>query len=256
MAEEWRALMVAACALSTCAEAFLLCAYLIRAFRDMPATAKLMAMKGHNGYWPCQACNIHGALHGNTYYTPLHWPGKGKKSFKPSDLPLRSHNKIIRQATEVEAATTSAEKKRLTKKYGINGLAVLSTLPSMSMTESFPLDLMHLIPLNGLKNLILMWTGNFKKTDAGSGTYQLSPTVLKALGEACAAASFTTPTVFDQDCTHFTAETWTLFANMLGPVYYDHFLKLVLIFNLCLCISISKAFVEEKLQPAIVKGVK
>lgn len=37
---------------------FALCAYLVLLFGDMPAVAKLMQMKGHNGLVPCRACNI------------------------------------------------------------------------------------------------------------------------------------------------------------------------------------------------------
>lgn len=243
-------------------EAFLLHAYLIRAFGNMPAIAKLMAIKGHNGYLPCRACSIHGMLHGTTYYTPLHRPGQ--KSLDPSNLPLCFHNKIMCQAEEVEAASKLDEKKCLAKKYRINGVAVLSTLSSKSMADSFPLDLMHLIPLNVIKNLVLMWTGKFKRTNTGKENYQLPPTVLEAIGEVCAAAGSTTPSVFGArvsnihcDYTHFTAKTWTLFAIMLGPVllhncfshcvFYDHFVELVCIFNVCLWISVSKDYVENNL---------
>lgn len=39
-------------------EFFMLCAYLILLFGDIPAISKLLMMKGHNGYCPCQYCEI------------------------------------------------------------------------------------------------------------------------------------------------------------------------------------------------------
>jgi hypothetical protein len=38
--------------------AFVLCAYIIVVFGDIPAVSLLMRMKGHNGQVPCRFCNI------------------------------------------------------------------------------------------------------------------------------------------------------------------------------------------------------
>lgn len=56
---------------------FVLRAYLITVFGDMPAVAKLMRMKGVNAIFPCRACNIQGIrdssnLRSTAHYTPLH----------------------------------------------------------------------------------------------------------------------------------------------------------------------------------------
>ncbi|TFK97579.1 hypothetical protein BDV98DRAFT_632091 [Pterulicium gracile] len=189
----------------------------------MPAIAKFMAMKGHNGYQPCQACNIPGVLYGTTYYAPL--CRRGQEFIDPEKLPLRSHKEIIQQAMGFESAETPASQKHLAKEYWINGLPVLATLSSVSMTVSFSFDIMHLILLNNIKNLLLMWTGDFKGMDTGNGDYQHAPTVQEAIGKACVAAGRTTPAVFGtrvpniaEDRSYFTAKTWTIFATMLGPV--------------------------------------
>ena len=50
---------------------FLLHAYLILAFGDIPAVALIMHMKGQNGLSPCQTCNIKGISISHTYYVPL-----------------------------------------------------------------------------------------------------------------------------------------------------------------------------------------
>ncbi|QRW24981.1 Retrotransposon-derived protein PEG10 [Rhizoctonia solani] len=49
---------------------FVLRAYLIAAFGDMPAVAKMMEMKGPNGKLPCQACKIHGGQFNARHYFP------------------------------------------------------------------------------------------------------------------------------------------------------------------------------------------
>jgi len=51
---------------------FLLHAYLILAFGDIPAVALIMCMKGQNGISPCRICNIKGVrFNSRTYYVPL-----------------------------------------------------------------------------------------------------------------------------------------------------------------------------------------
>ena len=51
--------------------AFLLHAYLILTFGDIPAMALIMHMKGQNGFSPCRTCNIKGVSISCTYYVPL-----------------------------------------------------------------------------------------------------------------------------------------------------------------------------------------
>jgi Transposase family tnp2 len=52
---------------------FVMCAYLIRVFGDIPAVSMLMRMKGHNGTPPCHMCKIMGirAVREKTLYVPL-----------------------------------------------------------------------------------------------------------------------------------------------------------------------------------------
>jgi hypothetical protein len=55
-------------------------AFIIVLFGDIPAVAKLLAMKGHNAKTPCQACVIQGVLchlpRNSIYYVPLTCPGE------------------------------------------------------------------------------------------------------------------------------------------------------------------------------------
>src|SRR5258707_6004377 len=54
---------------------FLLCAFLIVVFGDIPAISMLMHMKAHNGISPCRICEIKGVRipsdHSTIHYDPL-----------------------------------------------------------------------------------------------------------------------------------------------------------------------------------------
>ncbi|KAF7361101.1 hypothetical protein MSAN_01141700 [Mycena sanguinolenta] len=254
---------------------FLLRAFLIRVFGDMPAIAKLMRMKGANGLRPCRACKIHGirdADGGNkTNYVPLHRPNG--ESLDPFSLPLRTHDQFIDDAVAVEMAPSDAEAKRRSKATGINGLPILATLSSLSFPDSFGHDLMHLIPENIIKNLLTLWTGDFKGLDEGVGEYKLQPAVVAQIGDACVAAGDTTPAAFGARVPnlatqqhYFTAESYTLFTALLGPIvlrdrfakpkYYKHFIELVSIFNDCLALTIDRDYVDNQLRKRIYKWVQ
>lgn len=68
------------------AKSFPLHVYPILGFGDMPAIAKLMRMKGHNGKYPCRTCKICGVYHQDSrhYYAPLRRPNG--ESYDPSTL--------------------------------------------------------------------------------------------------------------------------------------------------------------------------
>jgi hypothetical protein len=60
---------------TVCQERFLLHAYLLVVFGNIPAMSMVMRMKGHNGIHPCQHCEIEGVQDPNNprlpYYVPL-----------------------------------------------------------------------------------------------------------------------------------------------------------------------------------------
>lgn len=166
-------------------ELFLLRVFIILVFGDMPAIAKVMRMKGHNGFCPCRFCEISGIHHptGKVYYVPL-WCPQGSDSYNPTALPKHTHQRFLEQAGEVILAATNAEEDRLSTKYGIKGIPLLSLLGSLSFPSSFPLDFMHLIFENLIPNLINHYTGNFKDLGCGSESYELSADVWSAICEA------------------------------------------------------------------------
>jgi hypothetical protein len=249
-------------------EFFVLRAYLLLVFGDIPAISMVMRMTGHNGFSPCRMCKILGVRipnSGNTvHYVPLdrssHPTVRESESaiaiYDAAALPLRTDEVMLRQAKEVQAASSKAQKDRLSKAYGIKGVSILSYLKSLSFPLSFPYDFMHLIWENLIPNLILLWTGEFKGLDEGVGEYEFMPDVWKAIGAATAAAGSTIPLAFGtrplNPATHkssYSAEAWSFWTLYLGPVllrrrfrnqrYYRHFIELAKLLRICLQFEIT-----------------
>ena len=89
---------------------FILHAYLIVVYGDIPAISMIMRMKGHNAIAPCRMCEIRGIRKPgtNTHYVPLYrsyFPGS-QDSYDPSVLPLRDHTSFLEQAEMVQSAST------------------------------------------------------------------------------------------------------------------------------------------------------
>ncbi len=252
---------------------FQLHAYLIVAFGDIPAVSMLMHMKGHNRICPCQMCTIRGLCMpdsgGTTHYVPhkrANHPDVSNnpqmvQDYNPADLPLRNHAQFMCMAVEVENARTKTEAENLAKKFGVKGILILAHLDSLSFPISFSYNFMHLIWENLIKNLILLWTGEFKGLDTGDGDYVLPKTVWEAIGEATAAAGSTIPSAYgscvpniSKDRTTVSAEMWSFWTLYIGPVllrnkfsqqkYYDHFVRLVSLLTICLKFEISHAEIE------------
>ncbi|KAF7773523.1 hypothetical protein Agabi119p4_5690 [Agaricus bisporus var. burnettii] len=240
---------------------FLLHAYLILVFGDIPAIALVMRMKGANGCSPCRVCKIAGVRGTNskTYYVPLRRdqvPHSNPPRYDPSRLPLRIHNELMDQAREVQSAPNQTISNQLAKQYGIKGIPILSTLSAVSFPESFPFDFMHLIWENLIPNLILFWTASFKDLDHRDQGYTIPPEAWKEIGASTASCKVTIPAAFGAPVpniallqSQMTSEmysNWTLFiapivlrGRFCQPKYYQHFMKLVGLLKMCLEFEIS-----------------
>lgn len=253
-------------------ELFLLRVFLILVFGDMPAIAKIMRMKGHNGICPCRFCEIRGIRHptGKVYYVPL-WREDPTNHYDPMALPKRTHERFLQQAGEVVLAATNTEEDRLATKYGIKGIPLLSLLGSLSFPSSFPLDFMHLIFENLIPNLVNHYTGNFKDLGCGSESYELSKDVWTAICEAGAASQKTIPSAFgarvpniEKERSSMTADSWSFWAQYIAPVllrnrfqnnrYYKHFIDLIHLVKLCLNYEMEPADIGE-IRSGFVKWV-
>ena len=245
---------------------FLLHAYLILAFGDIPAMSLIMRMKGQNGISPCRICEIKGVrFESRTHYVPLrrdNIPRADPLRYDPSHLPIRTHEKLMEQASEVEMAPNNVTHERLAKKYGIKGIPILSSISSISFPSSFPLDFMHLIWENLIPNLIEFWTGTFKDLDHEDKDYFIEPHIWNGIGAATAACAATIPAAFGAAVPNIAEKrfqmsaemysNWTLFiapvvlrGRFKKPQYYKHFMRLVEILNLCLSFEISDAMLNQ-----------
>ncbi|KAF9471530.1 hypothetical protein BDN70DRAFT_909338 [Pholiota conissans] len=242
-------------------------------FGDILAISMLMHMKDHNGFSPCRMCGILKvqSLNGNTNYIPHNcsrhpdviYDRAAVKVYDMAHLLLCTHEELLAQAREVEAATSNTDADRLSRQYGIKNIPVLSCLSSIKFPVAFPYDFMHLIWENVIKNLILHWTGEFKGLGEGSGSYILKKSAWQAIGTATAASGSTISSAYGNhvpnivtDSTFCTAETWSFWTLYLGPVllkhcfppdtkYFSHFIKLVCLLNICLQFKILKAEISH-----------
>jgi len=241
----------------TTKEFFVLRAYLILLFGDIPAISKLMMMKGHNGYCPCRYCEIKGMRNPGekVNYVPLH---REEGACDPHALQYRDHHRFIRHTKEVIMAGTVTESNQLSREYGIKGLPCLFLLGSVSFPTSFPFDFMHLIFENLVPNLIRHYTGDFKGLDSGTESYDLPKSVWDAIGEAAARSGDTIPSDFGArmpniytERSSMTAEAWSTWITYLGPillrgwfskpVYYEHFVKLSRLVRLCMSYEMKRS---------------
>ena len=264
------------------AEFFALRAFLILVFGDIPAVSMVMRMKGHNGLSPCRMCKILGVRvpgsRATTHYVPLNRshcadrPSNTPPIYDPAELPLRTHDEFLEQARTVQLAESEAHSERLARQYGIKGIPALSALSSLSFPASFPYDFMHLIWENVVKNMMQLWSGQYKGLDEGSECYQLPEAVWEAIGEAGATSGSFIPHVFGprppnvaSDKVSWTAEArslWTLYIAPIvldnrfrRPKYYQHFIDLVKILELCLKFELSDGEVEA-IRVGLINWVK
>jgi hypothetical protein len=141
---------------------FVLRAFLIMLFGDIPAIAKLLMMKGHNAIMPCRACYIQGVLcqlaRNSVYYVPLTYPGDVEPS-SADDLILRTHGLFLAHLNDLDVAPTKAARAKIALDTGINSRSIFADLKSINLATCAPYDIMHLFFENLVPNMIRHWTG-------------------------------------------------------------------------------------------------
>jgi hypothetical protein len=177
----------------------------------------------------------------------------------------------MRQAKEVDQAPTQTAADALAKEYGIKGTPILSFLDSIALPQSFPFDFMHIAWENVIKALVAHWTGEFKGLGQGIECYELGK-AWKTIGALGASSNPTIPSAYgpripdvSQKGYFMSADMWTFWTKFLAPVllrkafqkseYFEHFIDLVELFNICLQFEISQAEVE-KLREGFEKWVQ
>ena len=241
-------------------QSFILRAFLILIFGDIPAIAMLMRMKGHNGISPCRACPIIATplRRGNraTYYVVSTFGDNAEWQT------LRNHQAMVQQAEEVENAPTKKQAEILAKNYGIKGKSILLSIDSIRFPSSFPYDIMHLVWEGIVWTLIQLWTGDFKGIDEGKEEYQIDPKEWKKIGSETAASAKTIPSSFGphlpniaDSLSNISADMRSFWVLFIGPVvlqnrfqhakYFKHFINLVSLINICLQRKISQEEIDE-----------
>jgi len=166
-------------------ETFLLKAHLVLLTGDTPGVSKLLHFVGHIGKVPCRACKIYGTPYKvafnyqdgrdgekTHYYFPLIPPTRFPPAFPlesklkyaklqalPIDrLPLRSHEGYLSDGER------SMEDERKSSESGVKGVSILASLGTVTIPESCPFDVMHLVFMGFVRDLCKLLNGSFFKS--------------------------------------------------------------------------------------------
>ncbi|KAI0084430.1 hypothetical protein BDY19DRAFT_987551 [Irpex rosettiformis] len=121
---------------------------------------------------------------------------------------------------------------------------------------------MHLIWENVVKNLMLLWSGDYKGLSSGKESYEFSSSLWEAIGLASADSGSTIPSCFGprspnvaSEKVSWTADSrsfWTLFVapivlkgRFMHDKYYAHFVDFVQLINKCLQYELRRSEVAE-----------
>lgn len=224
---------------------FTLRAHLLFASGDTPAVSMFMNMKGTNSYCPCRMCTAMGVRHQSSSATIPYLPLRPSRidhtmtDYDPLNLPLRDHATFLRDASDAAAAPSKAEHNRRSRKHGINGISILSRLPTINFPLSFPIDFMHLVFENAVPTLVNLIGGLVRNLN--NERFVLSKETWEKLGRATAASGRTIPSCFAANPPNFvecrqacTADSWSFWIQHLAPVlleelipteYHKHFVQ-------------------------------
>ncbi|CEL54836.1 hypothetical protein RSOLAG1IB_11781 [Rhizoctonia solani AG-1 IB] len=206
---------------------FVLHAFLITLFGDIPAVSKLLCMKGHNAKSRCRICHVQGMLcrlaWNLVYYVPLTPPGA--QEVPASSLAICTHYSLLAQYNAIEQAPTPVVRQELAQLFGLNARPVFSRLRSLNLATCAPYNAMHLLFENLVPNMIWHWFGEFKGLDEGTGNYRISEEHCKVIGELTVKAVQTTPSYFVgtlpdiyKDSSLYKAEVYLYWFQHLGAV--------------------------------------
>jgi hypothetical protein len=178
---------------------FILRAFLIILFGDIPAISKLLMLKGHNGITPCRACLIQGTpcqLPATVvYYVPVTAPDD-PEVLPPEDLLMRTHNSFLFYYDQLSRADRVGERRQISQECGLNGRPVVASLGSINLASCAPYELMHLIFENLVPNMVMHWKGTFKWLDQDDEVYRMDDNEWEVIGRLTTEATRTIPSAF------------------------------------------------------------
>ncbi|QRV96382.1 Transposase family Tnp2 protein [Ceratobasidium sp. AG-Ba] len=215
---------------------FVLRAFLIILFGDIPAISKLLQLKGHKGITPCRACLIQGTTLQNfresfSYYYDL-----------------------------MDATPPGPRRAELARESGLNARPIFHRLGSIDLSCCAPYELMHLLFENLVPNMVMHWKGRFKDIPADAA-YLISDNDWEVIGRQSAEATRTIPGHFvgtipdiHVDMGLYKAEAYAFWFMYLAPIllkdklaqeYYEHFLLVREIIIWSIDLEITLARVDE-----------
>ncbi|KAG9081357.1 hypothetical protein FRC06_005622, partial [Ceratobasidium sp. 370] len=208
---------------------FVLHVFIIIIFGDIPAIAKLLAMKGHNTILPCWTCYTRGVLcklkKNSVYYVPFTHPGDKDDIFDFEFLLLCNHVSFLHHMSKLGTAHNKTDCDNLAWESGINRQLIFVCLKSINLACCTPYDIMHLLFENLVPNLIKHWTGNFKGLSKGTGNYRISANNWVTIGRLTKEASHTIPLEFvatllniADDRHLFQAEAYEFWFQHIAPI--------------------------------------
>ncbi|KAJ9092704.1 hypothetical protein QFC20_007305 [Naganishia adeliensis] len=255
---------------------FRLRAHLLTVSGDMPAEAKVMHFRGTNAKFPCRCCTMEAIrIHSKApYYITRRTADDPAVDY--ANLPYREHREIMQQAYDIETAPKPGIKKKLGMNTGINGQALISVVGSIRFPSSFPLDIMHVLYENLMKELLSLWEGVYKTgrprapedkqddddTDEGEGSDSDSPSTdyiipkaeWLAMDNELAGSTKLTPAQMAPSLAKvsirgtWNADSYAYFLMHAGPIllrnrlplaHYNHFVRLSELVQLTTQLEIS-----------------
>lgn len=222
--------------------------YLIFVFSDIKAVIKARCTKGPNSVCPCHECKIKGTRDpGNprvtTHYVPHTLPGEVNSQIQGLLNDPKTHEWYMQVYLDIENADSQAERQRILKAAGVNGVPIIGMLPSIDIAKSMPYGFMHQMFLNTFPNLCRHWQGVFKNIDARHERYHVSDKTWELIGEETINANATIPSSMVRllpdiytDRGHYNAESWYFWMVWVSPYvlkgrldeeFYNHHLRLV-----------------------------
>ena len=254
-------------------------AYAILAHGDLVSIAKMLGVKGVNGYSPCRSCKIKGVRNipakATTYYTPLRTPDlphQTRQHVDPHNLQMRQHSDFgaVLERLAVEARRSVWD--QLAIYHGIREAAAIVWVKSIDLAKSFAWDWMHLLCENVCPNMFDLYSGRFKGLKSGHFDYMIPENVWEEIGKETTQAVEHIPASFvrvlgniAKDRSGFTAESWAFWYMYVAPIvlknrfpkkrYYKHLCALSKIMKTMLRYELMHEEID-KLESEIIRWVE
>jgi len=237
--------------------------YLLFIEADLVALMKCGCWRGPGAICGCPKCPVPGVhVAGSpTYYYP-HQVSEEIGSLTDELLAnLKNHDFYLQAYEEVDLAHTDRERSRIQQRKGINGVPILSLLPSVDLGRSFPFGLMHQLFENACPNMVRHWKGIFKDLPTDEDPYVIDKDIWRKIGIEGMQSSRTTPSQtvrlmpnIAESQSKFTAEAWGFWMTWLAPYlledrlpdeHYKHLLLLSKIIKSATRLEITEQQIDE-----------